>query len=99
MNHEFIMPALLAVAVLLMGVLAFRLQHRHSFDWADMLCDTDDRPSLMRVGLGVAIFVASWLMIYLALHDRMTEGYLGLYLSALVLGKAWEKATEMRANC
>ena len=81
-----------AIALILIGLLCYRgLVHRSrsatsGINLDDLLLDPETgKISKAAAVMMAALGVTSWLMVYLGLTGKMTEGYLGLYLGAWVV--------------
>lgn len=83
---KVLMAVALALAV---SLIAWSLLKRHKLavsriDLDDLLLGDDGKLSKAAAVMMGAFAVTSWLMVYLALNDKMTEGYLTAYLAAWV---------------
>lgn len=74
--------ALVSVAWYLIG----RSRSRSSrIDLEDLLLGDDARFSTSKLVLLGSWMMATWLIVYLAVSDKLTEGYFGLYTAAFVV--------------
>lgn len=55
----------------------------NTYDWHDLLMEHGKASKAAHVMLG-AFAVTTWAMVYLTLSDKLTEGYMGLYMTAWV---------------
>ncbi len=77
-----IMELMLFVTLTFLIFLFFYLQTRKdSLDlrWL-ILDDTSARPSINKIGQGLALVVSTWGFIYQMTHDRFSEAYLTIYM-------------------
>lgn len=75
---------MLSFCALVVVVFLAREHLRGRLDLATVLEDSD-KPhvvSLPRTGMFVSLCVSTWAFVYLTLHDRLTETYIGLYMAA-----------------
>lgn len=86
MNTKILMALVLALVVLVI-TLALLRRHRSSMsrlNFDDLLLGDDGKLSKAAAVMMGAFACTTWLMVYLALTGRMTEGYLAAYLGAWV---------------
>ena len=77
--------ALLLVALLLLRSLLRRDKDRASaINLEALLLGDDGKMSKAAFVMLGAFIVTTWLMIYLAISDKMTEGYLAIYVGAWI---------------
>lgn len=75
---------MLSFCALVVVVFLAREHLKGRLDLATVLEDSD-KPhvvSLPRTGMFVSLCVSTWAFVYLTLHDRLTETYIGLYMAA-----------------
>lgn len=84
-------PKLIAALALLLVILVISwMLHRHDRDTAsrlnleDLLIGDDGRLSKAAAVMMGAFGLTTWLMAYLALTGKMTEGYLAIYVGAWI---------------
>lgn len=78
------MPILLLIAVILIVWMLYKA-HRgpNSFDIKDLISDTiTGKVSLLKFAQAGSFFVTSWMIVYLTLHDKLTEPELLIYAGA-----------------
>lgn len=86
MNSKLIAALVLFLVVLLIG----RMLHRRDMDKSsqlnleDLLIGDDGRLSKAAAVMMGAFGLTTWLMVYLALTGKMTEGYLAIYVGAWI---------------
>lgn len=51
-----------------------------------LLLDREDRPDKYAVAFVMSFLVSTWAMVYLTLHDRLTEWFYTAYLGVYVVG-------------
>lgn len=86
MNERHTLELVLVVGVLLV-VLSLLLRHRNSasrINLDDLLLGVDGRFSKAAAVMLGSFMLTSWLMVLLALRDKMTEGYLAIYVGAWI---------------
>jgi len=78
---KYIMPAVLALLVLLIARTLLRRDKDSAskINLEDLLLGDDGKLSKGAIVLLGAFAMTTWLMVYLALTGKMTEGYFGLY--------------------
>lgn len=83
---DYAMPLLLALAVLAMlFALVRRSRSAHSaLNLDDLLLGEDGKLSKAAAVMIGAFAMTTWLMVYLALQGKMTEGYLAIYVGAWI---------------
>lgn len=67
---------------------------------ADFVSDATGRPDKYALGYVLALLVTTWVLWYLAVHDRLTEWYVTAYIGSFVaagLGKSWMASNERQA--
>lgn len=84
-GRDHVMFAILAVTVLLvLWSLERKSKDRHSsFSFDELLTENGKTSKAACVMFGAFAF-SIWLMVFLALKDKMTEGYFGAFLAAWV---------------
>ena len=86
-------PALILLFMLASGLWVVRqAQKRKDFDFADMLKDETGKPSALRLGIFVCMFITSWVMMYLTIDKTMAPMYFVWYLLIWSGAKVAEKA-------
>ncbi len=86
MTLYYLMAGVLVVLILVIAwSLHKRDEDRHSkIDLEDLLLGEDGRLSKAAAVMLGAFALTTWQMIYLTLSDKMTEGYLGIYVAAWI---------------
>ena len=85
--NEKILLLFLLVTVILFTVRALVIKDKDDksqFRLEDLLLGDDGRASKGAAVLFGAFAMTTWMMVYLALTGKMTEGYFGLYVAAWV---------------
>lgn len=102
--------AVIIAGFLLAGVGLFVLWRAHysrsnPIDLAHLIVDRDGHTSLRQAGECVALLVTSWIVLWLAVSDKLTEGIFGVYVVAWVLRtlagpamQAWASVLQARAG-
>lgn len=54
-----------------------------TYDWHDLLMEHNKASKAAHVMLG-AFAVTTWMMVYLTLSEKLTEGYLAIYVAAWI---------------
>jgi hypothetical protein len=73
---------LLIIAILGVVVLWSIQAKRDNFDLRSMITDNrTHQPSIHKMGELVALIVSTWLIVYLALNNRIDNNYFGLYMA------------------
>ena len=102
--------AVIIAGFLLAGLGLFVLWRAHRskanpVDLAHLIVDRDGHTSLRQASECVALLVTSWVVLWLAVSDRLTEGVFGVYIVAWVLRtlagptmQAWASALQSRAH-
>lgn len=102
--------AVIVAGFLLAGLGLFVLWRAHRsrtspIDLAHLLVDRDGHTSLRQSSEAVALLVTSWIVLWLAVSDRLTEGIFGVYVVAWVLRtlagptmQAWAAALQAKAH-
>lgn len=86
--------------VLFAGVFLF-MAHRSEnskIDFAHTLNDSDNRTSLRKFGEWVALLTSTWIIVYLAKAQLITETYFGLYLAIWVARAAFGALLSAKAG-
>lgn len=74
--------ALLCIAVIALIILWNIQAKRDNFDLRYLITDPrTHQPSVHKMGELSALIVSTWLLVYLALNNRMNENYFGLYMA------------------
>lgn len=86
LGGRHLMFAILAVAVL---AILWSLERRSrspssSFHFDDLLLDENGRTSKAACVMFGSFVVTTWCIVYLAVNEKLTEGYFGAYLTAWV---------------
>lgn len=86
MNAKLI--AVLAIALVVLVILRLLIQRDKNtgsqLNLDDLLLGDDGKMSKAACVMLGAFLVTTWMMIYLTLQDKMTEGYLGIYAAAWI---------------
>lgn len=81
---DFLTVALvMAVIFLIWKVSKLNRDPHNKFDVLDLFME-NERLSKAAVVMMGSYALTTWLMVYLALHDKLTEGYFGLYATAWI---------------
>lgn len=73
---------------------------KKTFILADFVTDATGRADKYGLGYVLVLLVMTWAMWYLAVHDRLTEWYVTLYVGAFVIGsvsKSWIASNERQS--
>lgn len=86
MNFQYAAVAILAglCVGILISLLHSNASHRSKIVLEDLLLGDDGKISRVALAFWICCLVSNWLMVYLTMRDKMTEGYFGLYLAAWV---------------
>lgn len=102
--------AVIIVGFLLAGLglyILWRAQKSRTspIDLAHLLVDRDGHTSLRQAGECLALLVTSWIVLWLTVSDKLTEGIFGVYIVAWVLRtlagptmQAWAAALQSKAH-
>lgn len=87
MNYKYAAVAILAglCVGILITLLHSNASHRSKIDLEDLLLGADGKISSVALAFWICCGFSNWLMVYLTMTGKMTEGYFGLYLTAWVL--------------
>lgn len=102
--------AVIIAGFLLAGLGLFVLWRAHysrtsPIDLAHLIVDRDGHTSLRQASECVALLVTSWIVLWLAVSDRLNESVFGIYIVAWVLRtlagpamQAWASVLHAKAN-
>ena len=94
------MPILLFLA-LIAGAWMLYKAHKapNTFDIKNLITDpTTEKVSLNKFGQFIALFVTSWIMIDLTIHDKLSESFLMIYATAWTGISAISKGIDAFGN-
>jgi hypothetical protein len=96
---------MILIGIVLSGIaILFKLQAtKDRFDLRSVIADDKGQPSIHKIGQLVALLLSTWMLVYLAVHNQMTEGYFGTYMGIWAaaqaadkwLGRAVDKSQDM----
>lgn len=94
------MPILLLVALLLGAWMIYKAHKApNTFDIKDLITDpSTEKVSLNKFGQFIALFVTSWIMIDLTIHDKLSESFLMIYATAWTGISAISKGIDAFGN-
>lgn len=86
MNPKLIAASVLIIVILIVGWLLHRrdADDKSKLNLEDLLLGEDGRLSKAAAVMMGAFALTTWLMAYLALTGKMTEGYLAIYVGAWI---------------
>jgi len=98
-SGDYFILALIAMAALAAFLAGYAQSKDDDFDLRDLVRDSrSGRVSLFKVGQLVALASSTWLLIYEALHGRMTDwmftGYMVSWAGANIANKLTEQKKE-----
>ncbi len=86
--REGLMPFLFCVALIYFGRVLINLSRKPQADslinLEDLLIGEDGKTSRSAFVMLVALMTTTWMMVYLTMRDKMSEGYFGLYSTAWI---------------
>lgn len=86
------MDLVLMIMVAASFVILVKLQKtKDNFDLRSVISDSTGQPSVHKIGQLVALMLSTWMLVYLALHNQMTEGYFGTYMGVWAAAQAADK--------
>ncbi len=90
MTEGELVKSALTIALCLMLFVMLRSLRRLSsnrssrFNFEDLLLGADGRASKAALVMWGAFILSTWVILYLTLRNRLTEGYMGLYMASWV---------------
>jgi hypothetical protein len=87
MNYTKLLMVVALVVVILMAATMLTKRDRSSasaINLEDLLLGDDGKLSKAAAVMMGAFAMTTWLMVYLALNNKMTEGYLAIYVGAWI---------------
>lgn len=86
------MDMILLVMVAASILILLKLQRtKDKFDLRSVISDDRGQPSIHKIGQLVALLLSTWMLIWLAVHSQMTEGYFGTYMGVWAAAQAADK--------
>lgn len=86
------MDLVLIIMVLASIVILLKIQKtKDNYDLRSVISGDNGQPSIHKIGQLVALMLSTWMLVYLALHNQMTEGYFGTYMGIWAAAQAADK--------
>jgi hypothetical protein len=86
------MDLVLIVMVLASIVILLKIQKtKDNYDLRSVISGDNGQPSIHKIGQLVALMLSTWMLVYLAIHNQMTEGYFGTYMGIWAAAQAADK--------
>jgi hypothetical protein len=82
---------LLGLAIFYVVILVRIQRAPDNFDLRSVIADDKGQPSVHKIGQLTALLLSTWLLVYLAIHGQMTEGYFGTYMGIWAAAQAADK--------
>ena len=90
-----VLGAICLIAILVLLKVQFA---RDNFDLRSVISDDKGQPDIHKIGQLTALVFSTWLLIYLALHGTMNEGYFGTYMGIWAAAQAADKWIGRRSD-
>jgi len=86
------MDLVLVLMVAAFIVILLKIQKtKDNYDLRSVISDDSGQPSIHKIGQLVALLLSTWMLVFLALHNQMTEGYFGTYMGIWAAAQAADK--------
>jgi hypothetical protein len=86
------MDLVLMVMVAASVAILLKIQRtKDDYDLRSVISDENGQPSIHKIGQLIALMLSTWMLVYLALHNQMTEGYFGTYMGIWAAAQAADR--------